>query len=115
MNYLPHATRYLSQSPNEPNFIARLNFVKHLSSMSLRELDEAMSLFSMAAHIKGLCEEEELTPEEDAQVCNLACENRKATVLAIRHTHEELLQVHKLLSETRKGKLLYQRMTNQPL
>ena len=114
MNLLPHVSTFLSESADDVQMIARMNLIEDFAQYSIPKFNEAIITLNKALNLTWIMHQyrmNNMEPQEKSHVRQIIKESSNAVALAAFLTSDENRQLHEILTEAKKIRLLYERVT----
>lgn len=114
MDLLPRASAFLSESADDVQMIARMNLIQDFAQFSVPTFTDAIINLNKAVNLMELMHEyrmNNMEPHQKSHARQIIKESPKAVALAAVLTFEENRQLHEILTEAKKIRLLYERVT----
>ena len=114
MDLLPHVTSFLSESVDEEQFIARMNLFQDFGRFNVATITDAIITLNKAVNLMELQQQytmNDMEPHQKSQTRQIFIASPKAVALAAILTFEENRKLHKVLTDARKIRRLFERMS----
>lgn len=116
MDLLPHVTTFLSEAADDVQLMSRMNLIQDFAQFSVPEFTNAIIALNKAVNLMELMHQYKMNtmePHQKSHVRQIIRESATAVSLASFLTFDQNRQLHEILTEAKKIRLLYERVTTK--